>query len=176
MIPLINAFMATSAYIIVSMTVNRFIGIYKPLLFRRIHTFKNARLCVCFSFILSFSLHLPVCFQNKVFMNSSCSSMNNTSNNSQALDVDENVDDCGWQSTQNLDVVDLYAFKAYLVVVQILIRVAPTVLLTILNILVVHKYRTIAAERTSATAGMSARPVSTVDDGQNRSSKFTHPN
>ena len=39
-IPLLNAFMAASVYIIIGMTVNRYISIYKPTHFQRIHTFK----------------------------------------------------------------------------------------------------------------------------------------
>jgi len=37
-LPLINSFMASSVYIIICMTVNRYISIYKPTQFQRIHT------------------------------------------------------------------------------------------------------------------------------------------
>ena len=51
-IPLLNAFMAASVYIIIGMT-NRYISIYKPTHFQRIHTFKNAYLAIAASILLS---------------------------------------------------------------------------------------------------------------------------
>ena len=64
--PLINSFMASSVYIIIFMTVNRYISIYKPTDFQRIHTLKNAWLCISLSFLCGVLLHIPLCFQNKV--------------------------------------------------------------------------------------------------------------
>ena len=162
MIPLINSLMVASVYIIVGMSVNRFIGIYDPLRFKKFHTLKNARLCIGFSFFLSFVLHLPNCFRNKVFMSKSCSSKNSSSLHlHQHLNVDapEALSDCGWQSSQNLDVAEASAFMAYRVACQILVRLGPIVVLAILNILVVHKYRTIAVELEVSTARLSARPA-----------------
>ena len=46
----------------------------------------------------------------------------------------------------NSDVADAYMFKAYMVVLEILCRVAPIVLLATLNTLIVNKYRTIVKE------------------------------
>jgi hypothetical protein len=65
-LPLINAFMASSVYIIICMTVNRYISIYRPTQFQRVHTHKNARISIAASFLGGIVLHIPLCFQNRV--------------------------------------------------------------------------------------------------------------
>ena len=140
--PLINSFMASSVYIIIFMTVNRYISIYKPTDFQRIHTLKNAWLCISLSFICGVLLHIPLCFQNKVVFRSSC--LNSTS-----LAMASNVTECGWQSIENIDISDTYVFKAYLVVSEIFLRVGPIVVLAILNTLIIHKFLKIAKKRQS---------------------------
>ena len=138
---MLNSFMATSVYIIISMTVNRYISIYKPTDFQRIHTLKNAWLCISLSFICGVLLHIPLCFQNKVVFRSFCS-------NSTSLAL-ANVTECGWQSIENIDISDTYVFKAYLVVSEIFLRVGPIVVLAILNTLIIHKFLKIAKKRQS---------------------------
>lgn len=66
MMPLLNCFMAWSVYIIICMTVNRYISIYMPTYFQRIHTFKNAYVAIFFSFMGGVILHVPLCFENVV--------------------------------------------------------------------------------------------------------------
>ena len=65
-LPLINSFMASSVYIIICMTVNRYISIYRPTHFQRVHTHKNARISIAASFLGGIVLHVPLCFQNRV--------------------------------------------------------------------------------------------------------------
>ena len=65
----------SSVYIIISMTINRFIAIFKPTAFERLHTLNNAWLCISFDFSLSFLLHLPTCFRKTVVLNTSCSNI-----------------------------------------------------------------------------------------------------
>lgn len=43
----------------------RYISIYKPTQFQRIHTFKNASIHITLSFVAGILLHIPLCFQNK---------------------------------------------------------------------------------------------------------------
>ena len=66
MMPMLNCFMAWSVYIIICMTVNRYISIYMPTYFQRIHTFKNAYVAIFFSFMGGFVLHVPLAFENQV--------------------------------------------------------------------------------------------------------------
>ena len=157
--------MISSVFIIICMTVNKFIAIYMPLTFQRMNTLKNARLCISLSFIGSVLLHLPTCFRKNVVFHGLCS---NTSN-SPSFSANETEVVCGWQSTVNSDVADSHVFKAYVVVLEILCRVAPIVLLAILNTLIVNKFRTIVKElqvpRASlkpVSSALTPRPVSSV--------------
>ena len=146
MVPLINMFMIGSVYIIICMTVNKFIAIYKPLTFQRIHTLKNARLCISLSIISSILFHIPCCFMKTVVFNGSCSTSPSNTSTRLDLSVNETGVACGWQSAINKDVVDASAFKVYVVILQIFSRVVPIVVLAVLNSLIVHKYRVIVKE------------------------------
>ena len=66
MMPLLNSFMAWSVYIIICMTVNRYISIYMPTYFQRIHTFKNAYVAIFFSFLGGVLLHVPLSLEYDV--------------------------------------------------------------------------------------------------------------
>jgi hypothetical protein len=66
MMPMLNSFMAWSVYIIICMTVNRYISIYLPTYFQRIHTFKNAYVAIFCSFMGGVLLHVPLCFEKIV--------------------------------------------------------------------------------------------------------------
>ena len=149
--PLINSFMASSVYIIIFMTINRYISIYKPTDFQRIHTLKNAWLCISLSFICGVLLHIPLCFQNKVVFRSSCL-------NSSTLAVNVTGVECGWQSIENIDISDTHVFKAYLVVSEIFLRVGPIVVLAILNTLIIHKFLKIAKKRQSLKERTLVKP------------------
>ena len=149
--PLINSFMASSVYIIIFMTVNRYISIYKPTDFQRIHTLKNAWLCISLSFVCGVLLHIPLCFQNKVVFRSSCL-------NSSTLAVNVTGVECGWQSIENIDISDTHVFKAYLVVSEIFLRVGPIVVLAILNTLIIHKFLKIAKKRQSLKERTVVKP------------------
>merc|ERR1719188_1424628 len=77
-IPMLNSFMATSVYIIISMTVNRYISIYKPTDFQRIHTFKNAYIIMFISFVCGCALHVPLGFAYVVGENCGSGGSNQT--------------------------------------------------------------------------------------------------
>ena len=158
LVPLINIFMISSVYIIICMTVNKFIAIYKPLTFQRIHTLKNARLCITLSFICSILLHIPTCFRRKVVFEGPCSNTPTSLNKTV----------CGWQPSMNSDVADAYVFKAYMVVLEILCRVAPIVLLATLNTLIVNKYRTIVKELEMPRASLKPTPRPPVPSAPQR--------
>ena len=144
--PMCNSFAVCSGFIIICMTVNKFIAIYKPLTFQRINTLKNARLCVGISFICSVLLHIPDIFRAKVVFGS-CSNPSNTSTNLRfSFNETGPGVDCGWQWEDNDDLVKTSSFKAYLGFSQIIKRICPMVVLAILNTLITYKYLTISQE------------------------------
>ena len=166
--PLTNTFCVSSVYIIISMTINRFIAIFKPTAFERLHTLNNAWLCITFDFSLSFLLHLPTCFRKTVVFNTSCSNTTSTTFN---ISGNGTRMDCGWQSLENTEMVESSAFKVYLLVSQILFRFGPIVLLAILNTLIIFKCLKIAKKKVMLKEGevaVKADPSSSTsnpDDG-----------
>ena len=152
MVPMINSFMASSVYIIICMTVNRYISIYQPSQFQRIHTHKNARISIVCSFTGGVLLHVPLCFQNTVV--STCmdtlvisnSTILPTENTIDATSTN-NTTSCVWKSDENFEVSENVVFKAYLVVSEIILRVGPIIALGILNALIIHKFMKIARKR-----------------------------
>ena len=156
--PLINSFMASSVYIIIFMTVNRYISIYKPTDFQRIHTLKNAWLCISLSFLCGVLLHIPLCFQNKVVSRVPCFEFNNASTSNSMAVNETGLQQCGWQSIENIEISDTYVFKAYLVVSEIFLRVGPIVVLAILNTLIIHKFLKIAKKRQSLKEQTAVKP------------------
>ena len=73
--------------------------------------------------------------------------------------------DCSWQSFENTEMVDSPAFKAYLVVVQILFRFGPIVLLAILNTMIIFKCLKIAKKKVMLKEGevaVMADPMSST--------------
>ena len=156
--PLINSFMASSVYIIIFMTVNRYISIYKPTDFQRIHTLKNAWLCISLSFLCGVLLHIPLCFQNKVVSRVPCFEFNNASTSNSMAVNETGLQQRGWQSIENIEISDTYVFKAYLVVSEIFLRVGPIVVLAILNTLIIHKFLKIAKKRQSLKEQTAVKP------------------
>ena len=174
--PLINSFMASSVYIIIFMTVNRYISIYKPTDFQRIHTLVNARICISLSFLCGVLLHIPLCFQNKVVFSHPCDSTTST-NTTTPIESPTNITEqaCGWQSIENMLVSDTYIFKAYLVVSEIFLRVGPIVTLAILNTLIIHKFLKIAKKRQSMKERVMSKPELSSAGGLSSASSSPQP-
>jgi 7 transmembrane receptor (rhodopsin family) len=151
-LPLINAFMASSVYIIICMTVNRYISIYRPTHFQRIHTHKNAKLSIAASFLGGIVLHIPLCFQNTVV----CRRLAN----------EGEEESCHWKSVENELNRESFLFRAYLVVSEILLRFGPIITLAILNALIIYRFQKIAKKRqrlkgysaATASGGVGGRP------------------
>jgi len=128
-LPLINSFMASSVYIIISL-----------------------------SFFFGIIFHIPLCFQNKVTR--LCEVISDDSSDESISLADENLINlnqtvsiegtiCVWKSDENFFVSETNAFKAYLVISEIFLRVGPIIILAILNILIIHKFLKIAQKRQS---------------------------
>lgn len=152
MFPMINSFMASSVYIIICMTVNRYISIYKPTDFQRLHTLKNARVSISLSFLFGIIFHIPLCFQNQVERECGESDTTEDSLNSTHVASYQEIptqQHCVWKSNENFLVTENYAFKCYLWVSETFLRVGPIVTLAILNILIIHKFMKIARKRQS---------------------------
>ena len=137
-IPLLNSFMASSVYIIICMTVNRYISIYKPTQFQRIHTFKNAYIAIFFSFLGGALLHVPLAFETEV--------------------VEECTEDtCVYMTEKNPAIESHPLYLVYLWVSEALLRLGPIITLTILNILIIVRFHKIAMKREVLKGGQQHR-------------------
>ncbi len=138
-IPLLNSFMASSVYIIICMTVNRYISIYKPTQFQRIHTFKNAYIAIFFSFVGGALLHVPLAFETDV-----------------VAKCDEDGK-CIYLAQKNTSVESHSLYRVYLWVSEALLRLGPIITLTILNVLIIVRFHKIAMKREVLKGGQQHR-------------------
>ena len=171
-LPLINTFMASSVYIIICMTINRYISIYHPTHFKKFHTESKAKFSIAVSFLGGLLLHLPLCFQNKVVCaadsdgplvsllarNVSAATGlpgNRTTEHQYPLVPSPPPSAC--VSTEDEYVTESYAFKTYLVVSEILLRFGPILILAILNTLIIIRFKQLARKKAALRGGK--RPI-----------------
>ena len=143
-IPIINSFMASSVYIIIIMTVNRFISIHKPMLFKSIHTNRNAKITTACAFLLGFVIHIPLCLQHKIV----CISKKKDSST------------CLWFVSDNNSVSNSGLFLVYLFVSELFLRFGPIVILAVLNCLIIYKVNKLAKQRQANLKGIPQEPLS----------------
>ncbi|GFR24328.1 probable G-protein coupled receptor AH9.1 [Trichonephila clavata] len=117
-IPLVNAFMASSIFIVVALSVDRYFSVCLPTRFKEVHNIQRARRSITAAYICAFTLYVPICFQKCVVP----FNFNKT--------VEYGVYD-------NLNVVDHTAYRIYLLVKEIIVRLGPALLLTIFNITII---------------------------------------
>ena len=156
-LPMINSFMASSVYIIICMTVNRYISIYRPTHFQRIHTHKNARMSILASFVGGILVHVPLCFQSRVTIDCEPIVAAAMTSDDAAAEVglgspvtmarNTSTSVCAWKAEENFHVSENLVFKVYLVISEIILRVGPILALGILNALIIHKFLKIARKR-----------------------------
>ena len=183
-LPLLNSVMASSIYIIICMTVNRYISIYKPTHFQRIHTFKNAYIAILFSFIGGCVLHVPLAFSNYVkeicqgdedyegpaipvyynatTLSSSFLTSSLDEESTSELLANSSIDataksDCYYKSQPNVEIEEHSLFRVYLWISEALLRFGPIVTLTALNILIIVRFHRIALKREVLKSGAASQ-------------------
>ena len=168
-LPLLNSVMASSIYIIICMTVNRYISIYKPTHFQRIHTFKNAYIAILFSFIGGCVLHVPLAFSNYVkeicpgdedYEGPSVTTAVNDTSVTIAEEANSNGTtkvDCYYKPQPNPEIEEHSLFRVYLWISEALLRFGPIVTLTALNILIIVRFHRIALKREVLKSGAASQ-------------------
>ena len=158
-LPLINIFMASSVYIILCMTFNRFCSIWKPDFFRRFHTLRNAVISISLCFIFGILIHIPLCFQNFIVEREMLNlTIKDETNNETWSKVEngtrklpeikpKNRTEIFYESAEYEQVAESDIFKIYLVVSEIFLRIGPIIVLIILNPLIIIKFREISRKK-----------------------------
>lgn len=120
--PLVNAFMASSVFLVVALTVDRYFSVCLPTRFKEIHNTERARRSIAAAYICAFILYIPVCFQKFPVVIP-------FSNGTQYIACDYPP------------VVSHPIFKGYLMVKEVIVRIGPVILLAILNTTIIVTFR-----------------------------------
>lgn len=120
--PLVNAFMASSVFLVVALTVDRYFSVCLPTRFKEIHNTQRAKRSIAAAYICAFVLYIPVCFQKVPVAVP-------FTNETQYIACD------------NPPVVSHPIFKGYLMVKEVIVRLGPVFLLAILNTTIIITFR-----------------------------------
>ena len=142
----------------------RYISIYKPTQFQRIHTFKNAYIAILFSFLGGALLHIPLAFETNV--TEECNTAQDStapptfiSNN---LTISSSSSVCTYSLVRNTAIAGHPLYRVYLWMSEILLRLGPIITLTILNVLIIVKFHQIARKREVLKGGATGARGSTA--------------
>lgn len=145
-------FITASIFIVVSLTVDRYLSICLPKTFRNVHTITNAKVIVLGAYMGSVLLNFPIAFLKNV-----CLEKNNVSGKKQ------------WDYHENIDISRTSYFKIYLTVLELSTRFTPICVVTILNILIVRKFRKLAKIRRQ----LQPKAIFLLKDGREINSEQT---
>lgn len=126
---LTNIFIATSVFTVVCLTIERYLSVCYPLLFRNVHTRKNAKKYVISCYLIGFVVSIPlICLK--------------------VVCKKKQTDDCElWDFQENKEATSTIYWNIYLWISEVLVRFGPCIVLATLNILIIKKFRQIAAKR-----------------------------
>lgn len=142
---LINGLMAASVFIVVALTMDRYVSISKPTKFKKIHTFRRARWTIGTACLSGVLLNLPMCFYKQV------------------SPVPADPSNVTYYSVQlNARVVQHSAWKVYLWTKEIMTRLGPALLLAILNTVIIRRFLRLVRKRRQRRLAQKAvcRPAS----------------
>lgn len=124
------SFITASIFIVVSLTVDRYLAICLPKTFKNVHTTTNAKIIIISAYVASILLNFPISFLKNV-----CLEKNHVSGMKT------------WDYHENIVISRTGYFKMYLTLLELTTRFTPICTVTILNILIVRKFRNLATIR-----------------------------
>lgn len=136
---LTNIFITASVLIVLCLTIERYFSVCHPTIFRSLHTKKNARICIMWCYVIAILVSLPLTVLKRVCL----------LNNSQKMTCEH------WEFQENVTVTSTIYWTAYLWLSEFLIRLGPCVILGILNILIIRKFRQVTEKRKLLLAALS---------------------
>lgn len=160
---LINSTMGTSVLIVVCITLDRYISVCHPYMFKTFHTPRFCKLGIGCAFIVSSIVWLPTCFLKTPAPWNECESFF-------ALDDIPNNDTILWVACQRDDFAEYSSYIAYAWIREIVISFLPIAIVIILNGFLVkyfvekHKHRTVSTTTTTRSPVAIALPSRQVGD------------
>lgn len=141
--PIANMFMASSIFIVVCLTVDRFISVCLPERFRSAQTTAKPGKVILLCYIVAFIISAPLAFLNRVCTDS-------TNNLTTAT-----VPVPSYSFVENTIITHMAPWKMYIIVEEIIIRFGPAIILASLNFLIIVRFRQITNRKHELLGGAS---------------------
>ncbi|CAG7722294.1 unnamed protein product [Allacma fusca] len=125
-LPLANTFMASSIFIVVCLTVDRFASVCMPTKFKSVHTSPIARTAILVCYLLASIISIPLVKLKKI-----C--------DTQSSD--------GYKVMEDITVTHLTIWNIYSIAAEVIVRFGPAVILTVLNTMIILRFRKISQKR-----------------------------
>ncbi|CAN7939081.1 unnamed protein product [Ixodes hexagonus] len=128
--PLVNALMASSVFIVVAVTIDRYWSVCLPTRYREFHNSRRAKLAIVTAYVAAGLLYVPVAFQK-----SPVPVWDKFANRTQYVPCD------------NISVSRQPVFKIYLLVKEVIVRVGPVLVVAVLNTTIILTFRQFMRKR-----------------------------
>lgn len=128
--PLVNALMASSVFIVVAVTIDRYWSVCLPTRYREFHNTQRARLAIMMAYGAAALLYVPIAFQKSPVA---------------LWDTDFNTTE--YVPCDNISVSGHPAFKVYLLVKEVLVRIGPVLVVAVLNTTIILTFRRLMRKR-----------------------------
>lgn len=128
--PLVNALMASSVFLVVAVTIDRYWSVCLPTRYREFHNARRAKLAIVTAYIAAALLYVPVAFQKEPV-----AVWDSDGNRTQYVPCD------------NVSVAQHPAFKVYLLVKEVLVRIGPVLVVAVLNTTIILTFRKLMKKR-----------------------------
>ncbi|XP_013774549.1 probable G-protein coupled receptor B0563.6 [Limulus polyphemus] len=128
---LVNAFMASSVFLVVALTIDRYFSVCLPTRYKEVHNKRRARRAIIVAYVLAFCIYVPICFQKKPV----------------AVHTERN--ETIYIACENPTVFNHTGFRFYLLIKEIIVRIGPVIVLAILNIAIIVAFRRMVRKRRS---------------------------
>lgn len=136
-LPLSNQFMASSIFIVVCLTVDRFISVCLPTKFNSVHTTYNARAAIISCYTVAFIVSVPLAALKKMCR-------------VPAADFNYPL----YRFVENEQVTHALVWRIYTISEATLVRFGPGFVLAVLNILIIRRFREITKKRRELRLGV----------------------
>ncbi|CAN7993922.1 unnamed protein product [Ixodes hexagonus] len=129
-LPLVNALMASSVFLVVAVTVDRYCAVCIPTRYSKFHNARRARLAILLAYMAAALLYVPMIFKKRP-----------------VLVWDELANQTMYVSFENVSVSRHPAFKLYLIVKEVLVRIGPVIVVLVLNTIIIFTFRNFMRKR-----------------------------
>ncbi|XP_037799648.1 probable G-protein coupled receptor AH9.1 [Penaeus monodon] len=156
-VPVGNALIASSVYIVVGLSIDRFVAVCYPRKYRNLHSHYVASVRIALSFIIAFIMYIPMAFYKVVVPvggGGGGGGRGGGGGGGGAVGGGEGQP-LKYVIEENTKVVSTQWFMVYEYLLEICVRFAPAVLLAVLNTWIIIEFKRISRRRRLLSQGMS---------------------